>query len=43
MLPTQYPTKVKDEVIVRFVLPATLDGMSVQARNAATIKRGVMK
>ena len=43
MLPTQYPTKVNDEVSVRLVRPATLDGISVHARKRATTKGTVMK
>lgn len=38
-----HPTKVKDDVNVRFVRPATLDGMSVQARKSAMTKGTVMK
>ena len=43
MLPTQYPTKVNDEVSVRLVRPATLDGISVHARKRATTQGTVMK
>lgn len=43
MLPTQYPTKVNDDVNVRFVRPATFEGISVQARNSATTLGTVMK
>ena len=36
MLPTQYPTNVKDEVSVRLVRPAVLDGINVQAKKRDT-------
>lgn len=43
MLPTQYPIKVNDEVSVRLVRPATLDGISVHARKRATTQGTDMK
>jgi hypothetical protein len=43
MFPTQYPRKVKDEMIVFFVRPATLEGMRDQARKVARTKGTVMR
>lgn len=43
IFPTQYPTKVKEEVNVLLVLPATLLGIKVQARNPEMTKGNDMK
>lgn len=43
IFPTQYPTKVKDEVSVRLVRPAIFEGIKVQAKNSDTTYGTVMK
>ena len=43
MFPTQYPTKVMEDVSVRFVRPATFEGIRVQARNRPMTQGTVIK
>lgn len=43
MLPTQYPTKVNEEVSVLFVRPAVLEGISVHAKKSEMTNGTVIK